>query len=77
MKEERNGADITRLRVALAYIDCKGVLLQAGVGDGQMLGDDQARMRACAFGLEHEGVHGLALDIESFWMVHQEPPSVA
>ncbi len=39
--------------------------------------DDQARMRACAFGLEHEGVHGLALDIESFWMVHQEPPSVA
>ena len=76
MKEERNCADITRLRVALAYIDGKGVLLQA-LGDGQMLGDDQARMRACAFGLEHEGVHGLALDIESFWMVHQEPPSVA
>ena len=76
MKEERNGADITRLRVALAYIDGKGVLLQA-LGDGQMLGDDQARMRAFAFGLEHEGVHGLALDIESFWMVHQEPPSVA
>ena len=69
-------ADITRPRVALAYIDCKGVLLQA-LGDGQMLGDDLARMRACAFGLEHEGVHGLALDIESFWMVHQEPPSVA
>lgn len=44
----------------------KGVFLQAGVGHRQMLGDDQTRMRSCAFGLEHEGVHGLALNIEIF-----------